>query len=58
LVTLALAIFSGISGGFIASLSIWQPVSVLYRDDDHIHNAAAKYPNIYLVGGDEVQAEV
>ena len=55
--TLALSIASGISGGFIAGLSIWQPVHSLYRDDDHFWEVVPKYPNEYLVGGDEVYDE-
>ena len=57
LTTLALAIISGISGGFICSLEIWQPVHSLYRDDDHFWEIIPKYPASYLVGGDEVYDE-
>jgi ammonium transporter Rh len=57
LVTLAISIVSGISGGFISGLSIWQPVHSLYRDDDHFEGVMEKYPAEYLVGGDEVYDE-
>lgn len=58
IVTFFISIFAGISGGFISCLSVWQPVNSLYRDDDHILHASAKYPSEYLVGGDEVYEEV
>jgi hypothetical protein len=51
--TLAIAILSGLTGGWMCSLSIWQPPHALFRDDDHFHDMAHKYPASYLVGGDE-----
>ena len=57
LVTLGIALLAGISGGFVCSLSIWQPVHALYRDDDHFFDVVLKYPAEYLVGGDEVYDE-
>lgn len=56
-ITLAISIFSGISGGFIAGLSIFQPVHSLFRDDDHFWEIIGYYPAEYLVGGDEVYDE-
>lgn len=57
LVTLAISIIAGISGGFIAGLSIFEPVHGLYRDDDHFYEVVLKYPAEYLVGGDEIYDE-
>lgn len=51
--TLAISITAGLTGGWICSLSIWQPPHALFRDDDHFHEMADKYPKSYLVGGDE-----
>lgn len=51
--TLTIAIFAGLTGGWMCSLSIWQPPHALFRDDDHFHEMAHKYPKSYLVGGDE-----
>jgi ammonium transporter Rh len=57
LVTLTISILGGISGGYIASMSMWQPVHSLFRDDDHFWEVVPKYPASYLVGGDEVYDE-
>lgn len=56
-VTFFFAVFGGLTGGFVASLSIWQPVKSLYRDDDHIVDVAQKYPSEYTVGGDIMDAK-
>lgn len=51
--TLAISILAGLTGGWMCSLSIWQPPHALFRDDDHFHDMAHKYPPSYLIGGDE-----
>lgn len=58
LITLGISAFSGITGGFVACLSIWQPVNAMFKDDDHMVNAASKYPSEYLVGTDESIDEI
>lgn len=44
LVTLAIAILSGLAGGFLCSMDIFNPVHALFRDDDHFHHVLHKYP--------------
>jgi hypothetical protein len=53
LVTLAIAILSGLSGGFLCSLDFWNPVHALFRDDDHFYHVIKKYPQHYLENVDE-----
>jgi len=53
LVTLAIAIVAGLSGGFLCSLDFWNPVHALFRDDDHFHHILQKYPAHYLENVDE-----
>ena len=57
LVTLGLAIFSGVTGGFLASLEFFQPPHALFKDDDHFEEAVHCYPADYKEGGDEVYDE-
>lgn len=44
---------SGATGGWICSLSIFQPPHALFRDDDHFFEMKDKYPKSYLKGCDE-----
>lgn len=53
LVTLAISIFSGLSGGFLCSLKFWNPVHALFREDDHFAEVLEKYPKHYLENVDE-----
>jgi len=53
LITLAISILSGLSGGFLCSLDFWNPVHALFRDDDHFYHVIKKYPQHYLDGVDE-----
>jgi ammonium transporter Rh len=53
LVTLAISIVSGLSGGFLCSLDFWKPVHALFRDDDHFTHVLEKYPKHYLENVDE-----
>jgi len=53
LVTLAIAILSGLAGGFLCSMDCWKPVHALFRDDDHFHHVLQKYPKHYLEVSDE-----
>ena len=52
-VTCFFAIVGGLTGGYICSRSVFQPVHALYRDDDHMEDIVNKYPAEFLVGGDE-----
>jgi len=51
--TLAIAIGSGYTGGKLCSLELWNPVHALFRDDDHFHHVLQKYPKEYLEVSDE-----
>ena len=53
IITLAISICAGLSGGWLCSLSTMQPPHALFRDDDHFHEMVHKYPKSYLLGGDE-----
>jgi len=47
LITLGLAIFTGLIGGKIAGLELLNPPKVLFKDDDHFHDVADRYPEEY-----------
>jgi hypothetical protein len=49
-VTLLIAIISGITGGWLASREFLQPVHALFRDEDHIEDCMAKYPEDFIIG--------
>lgn len=51
--TLAIALVSGLSGGFLCSLDFWKPVHALFRDDDNFVHMIEKYPTNYLENCDE-----
>ena len=53
MITLGISITAGITGGFICSLSFFQPVHSLFRDDEHFYHSVSKMPKEWLVGGDE-----
>jgi hypothetical protein len=53
IVTLGISIVGGMTGGFLASLDIFQPVHTLFSDMDHFEDCVEKMPAEYLVGMDE-----
>lgn len=53
LVTLGIAITSGIVGGWIASWKIFSPPHALFRDDEHFEEVFKRYNLSYLEGNDE-----
>jgi len=57
LVTLGIAILSGIIGGWIASCKIFSPPHTLFRDDNHFEEVLKRYSLSYLEGNDERLAE-
>ena len=57
LVTLGIAILSGIIGGSICSWSIFSPPHALFRDDDHFEEVLKRYNIKDLEGNDERLSE-
>ena len=55
--TVGIAITSGAIGGYLCSLSFWNPVHALFKDDDHIHEAESKYPKKFFLDTDEKYAQ-
>ena len=54
LTTLIVAILAGATGGWMCSLSIWQPPHALFKDDDHFVHATHHYDADWLAEeGDE-----
>jgi ammonium transporter Rh len=53
LISLAISIVGGLTGGYICSLSIWQPVSTLYHDVEHFEACEDKMPRDHFEGQDE-----
>jgi hypothetical protein len=50
-ITLAIAILSGLTGGWLATRACLCPDQFeLFRDEDHIHDCLAKYPADFLQG--------
>ena len=57
LVTLAISMIGGLTGGWLCSLEIWQPVHTLFSDVDHFEGCIEKFPAEYLHGMDEEYEE-
>jgi len=55
--TIGVAIFAGATGGFICSLSCFNPPHALFKDDDHIHEAETRYPKKFFIDTDEKYAQ-
>ena len=53
MVTFCIAIASGLTGGFICSMTVWKPVHALFRDDEHFTHVLQQYPRHFLEGCDE-----
>jgi len=52
--TLVIALLAGVTGGWMCSLSIWQPPHALFKDDDHFYHVVQHYPAEWLAEeGDE-----
>jgi len=47
LVTLGASLFTGYFGGLIARANFMGPPEVLFKDDDHVHDVASRYPKEY-----------
>lgn len=57
LVTLGISMVGGLTGGYLASLEIFQPVHTLFSDVDHFEATIEKFPKEYLYGMDESYEE-
>jgi ammonium transporter Rh len=53
ILTISVSIFAGATGGLICSMKCFNPVSALFKDDDHIEEATGKYPKKFLMDTDE-----
>lgn len=59
LVTLGISIISGYFVGLIVKRNIFNPPTVMFKDDDHYHDVASRYPltqvypQSYLEGEEE-----